>query len=60
MIPLRSYSNMTSPGEGVRVIPIISEKSDNREGLVGRTWFGPTLFQGGEGVKFEYLLDGGI
>ena len=51
---------MTSPGEGVRVIPIISEKSDNREGLVGRTWFGPTLFQGGEGVKFEYLLDGGI
>ena len=36
MIPLSGYSNITSPGEGVRVVPIISEKSDRGErGMMG-------------------------
>ena len=38
MIPLSGYSNITSPGEGERVVPIISEKSDRGErGMMGCT-----------------------
>ena len=61
MIPLSGYSNITSPGEGVRVVPIISEKSDRGErGMMGCTSFAPPpspIFLRGEGSKFP---DGGI
>ena len=54
MIPPRSYSNMTSPGEGGRVVPVINEKSDNGERVVCCTWFGPPPFfkEGSKGSKF--------
>ena len=42
---------MTSPGEGGRVVPVINEKRDNGERVVGCTWFRPPPFFK-EGSKF--------
>ena len=35
---------MTSLGEGGRVVPVINEKRDNGERVVGCPWFGPPPF----------------
>ena len=52
---------MTSLGEGGRVVPVINEKRDNGERVVGCPWFGPPpFFKEGSNTPPPSSLGGGI